>query len=103
MATSILLDQATTTGAGFSTASPAPHSAIQVYGTTTSGTGSATVNVEVRNAGGPWMVAGTISLSLSTTATGDGFVMDAGWHEVRANVTAISGTGATVSVTMGGN
>lgn len=43
---------------------------------------------------------GTITLSGSTNVT-DGFSTASAWRYVRANVTAISGTGATVSVVMG--
>lgn len=72
-------------------------------GATTSGAGAATVNIEVRNAASePWIVAGTITLTLSSTPVADGFVMAAPWGQVRANMTAISGTGAAVTVTMGG-
>ena len=43
---------------------------------------------------------GTITLSGTTTAT-DGFTTIAPWRWVRVNVTAISGTGATVQTIMG--
>lgn len=76
---------------------------LQASGTTSSGSGAATVNIEVRNgASHAWLVAGTITLTLGTTVAGDGFVMDAPWAQVRANLTAISGTGAAVTVSMGG-
>lgn len=66
---------------------------------TVSGTGAvtATVNIEVSNDGAGWIVAGTITLSGTTTAT-DGFVIQAPWLYSRGNVTAISGTGAAVTV-----
>ena len=47
-----------------------------------------------------WITLGTITLSGTTTAT-DGFTTDAPWRYVRAGVTAISGTGATVTSNMG--
>lgn len=68
------------------------------------GTGAvtATVLLEVSNDGtnaiSPGM--GTIGLSGTTTAS-DGFAVLAPWAFVRANVTAISGTGAAVTVTEG--
>ena len=74
---------------------------FQATGATTAGAGSATVQIEVSNDRVGWITAGTITLTLSTTAATDGFVMSAPWGHVRANVTAISGTGANVTVTMG--
>jgi hypothetical protein len=67
------------------------------------GTGavSATVAIEVRNdAAGVWINAGTLTMSGTTTA-GDGFAMAARYLQYRATVTAISGAGAAVTVTMG--
>jgi hypothetical protein len=67
------------------------------------GTGavSATVAIEVRNdAAGVWVNAGTLTMSGATTA-GDGFAMAARYLQYRATVTAISGAGAAVTVTMG--
>ena len=68
------------------------------------GTGAVTANVtiEVSNDGINWCstVLGTIILS-GTTTSSDGFTTDAPWKYVRANVIAISGTGAAVTVLMG--
>lgn len=47
-----------------------------------------------------WITIGTISLSGTTTAT-DGFTTVCPWRYVRANVTARSGTSATVEIIMG--
>lgn len=47
-----------------------------------------------------WITVGTITLSGTTTAT-DGLTTIAPWKYIRASVTAISGTGATVEVFMG--
>lgn len=74
---------------------------FQASGTTSSGTGSVTVNVEVSNDLSNWIVLGTISLSLSTTSATDGFTAEGPWTWVRGNVTAISGTGAAVTLNMG--
>jgi hypothetical protein len=99
-----LLTNATTTVTG-SVVEPldetSPSRNIQVSGTTSSGGGSASVVVEVSNDRSNWMPFGTIALTLSTTSTSDGIVMDARWPFVRARVAAISGTGASVSATMG--
>lgn len=47
-----------------------------------------------------WVTLGTITLTGTTTAS-DGFTSTAPWRYVSANVTAVSGTGATVEVIMG--
>lgn len=95
----------TTTGAGAWFAKKSPHASFQA---TVTGTGvvTATVTVEVSN--GPdaspvalETVAGTITLT-GTTSSSDGLVTEnASWKFVRLKVTAISGTGATVTGLMG--
>jgi hypothetical protein len=71
---------------------------------TVSGTGAVTATVLVQVSNDPselgWVTLGTITLSGTTTAT-DGFSSDARWQHVRANITAISGTGALVTCVMG--
>ena len=78
---------------------------FQASGFTTAGAGASTIIIEVSNLDPPgandWVVAGTITLTLGTTPTSDGFVTDAPWTFVRARVSAISGTNAAVSVVMG--
>jgi hypothetical protein len=71
------------------------------------GTVSATVTIQVSNeeatgqgTNSNWISMGTISLSGTTTAT-DGFNTICPWRFVRAVVSSISGTGATVQVIMG--
>ena len=92
-----LLNAVTATGAGaaktFSHSIPYKTCQATVTGT---GSVSATVNIEVSNDGIGWILAGTITLSGTTTAT-DGFVIQAPWLNIRANVTAVSGTGAAVT------
>ncbi|HET8688196.1 MAG TPA: hypothetical protein VFM18_16300 [Methanosarcina sp.] len=91
----------TTTGAQPAVFKDSPYSA---FSATVKGTGtvSATINIEVSNNGTDWVATpmGTITLSGTNSAT-DGFTSVAPWKYVRANVTAISGTGATVVVRMG--
>lgn len=109
MASTVLLEAATSTGAGDSASITAADPSALPYnisfygkGNTSSGSGAATISIEVCNDGnGPWLSAGTISLTLGTTETADGFVMSFAWEYYRANVTAISGTGAEVTVIMG--
>lgn len=93
---------ATATGAGQTSAyAPGKAATFQASGATTESTGAASVNIEVSNDGVTWLTLGTITLTLGTTATGDGFASTAPWAFVRANVASISGTGASVTVTMG--
>lgn len=72
---------------------------------TVQGTGavSATVQIEVSNDGVGWLVDSVSTLSLSGTGIASaGFTSSAPWQFVRANITAISGTNARVTVTIGG-
>lgn len=64
------------------------------------GTVTATVIIEVSNNDANWLTLGTITLSATTTAQ-DGFSSAAPWSFVRARVSAITGTGATINVFMG--
>lgn len=98
-----LLRGATATGAGIRIdASELPSNrTFQLDGTTSSGSGAATVNVEVSNDGANFVRIGTISLTLGTASTNDGFQTDAAWSYVRGNVVSISGTGAAISLNMG--
>ena len=101
-----LLNGATATGAGTAVNSVAfagldSNKTVQVSGKTTSAAGAATVAIEVSNNGRVWLTLATVTLVLGTTETTDGFASDAPWCFVRANVTAISGTGASVTAEMG--
>ena len=104
-----------TPAAGITTAAPtagtpvykdSPYAAIQGIVTGTGSVG-ATIAIQVSNedatwagTNSNWITIGTITLSGTTTAT-DGFTTVAPWKYLRANVTAISGTNATVTVLMG--
>jgi hypothetical protein len=48
-----------------------------------------------------WDTIGTISLTLGTTAASDSFTSDDRYQYLRGNVTALTGTGATVNLFMG--
>lgn len=81
---------------------------FQAIGVTSAGAGSATIIIEASNKASPatgtnvdWTTLGTITLTLSTTQTNDGFVSQAPWRHVRARVSAISGTDATVNAFAG--
>ena len=96
-----LLTNRKTTGAG-DTHRPYPSlKSFQAVGKTTAGSGSCVVNIQVSNDGVNWLSAGTITLTLSTTNSTDGFITYMSWPFVRANVTSISGTNAAVTVSMG--
>lgn len=101
-----LLEAVIATGSGSAVKPATPWRTFQAYGATSAGSGAATIIIEVSNIESPtsdadWITAGTITLTLGTTRTTDGFVMFAGWRNVRARVSAISGTNATVSVYLG--
>jgi hypothetical protein len=91
----------TTTGAQQAIYKDSPYSAIQA---TVIGTGAvtATIKIEVSLDGVYWCVtpAGTITLS-GTDSTSDGFATQSSWKYIRANITAITGTSATIYVNMG--
>ena len=99
-----LLTAATATGAGSTMPRAAGQSSILGYGITSAGAGAATVAIEVSNDGTNWKTSGTLTLKLATTVTTDTntdtHLIDAAWAYVRANVTAISGTNAAVTVTI---
>ena len=105
----ILLSNATATGAGDAwhprdTAANATYTyhSFQAVGQTTASTGAATIVIQVSNDGINYVTLATITLSLTTSASSDGFACVNTWEYYRANVTAISGTGASVTVYMKG-
>jgi hypothetical protein len=105
----ILLNAATTTGAGaaWQERDTTPkytygYHSFQAVGSTTASTGAATVLIQVSEDGTNFLTLGTITLVLGTSATNDGFAVANSWQYYRANVTAISGTGASVTVYMKG-
>lgn len=96
----VMLAAVTGTGPGgsFQDSNKAPSFSGFVAGT---GAVSATVDIEVRNSiGGAWVKYGTLTMS-GTTQAGDAVAGTARYAEYRANVVALSGTGAAVTVTMG--
>lgn len=102
----VLLDAVIATGASARHFVNSPFQTYQAYGTTSAGAGSATIKIQASNltnpsADGHWVDLGTITLTLATTVSTNGFDSNAAWRWVRANVTAISGTDATVTVLMG--
>ena len=97
-----LLNAVTVTGAGAARAMRDRRATVHASGTTSAGAGAATIKVQGSSDGGlTWVDIGTITLTLATTISGDGFAIDAPWILIRGNVTAISGTTATVSLYLG--
>lgn len=96
-----LLSGATGLGAGVDVSPGVDLATFEAAGSTTAGTGAATVVIQVSLDRVNWLTLGTITLTLGTAATSDGFASNAKWTYTRANVTAISGTGAVVSAYMG--
>jgi hypothetical protein len=96
-----LLNGVTSTGAGSTHQLSKPKKTFQASGSTTAGAGAATIKIQVSNDNVNWLDMGTISLTLSTSVTSDGFSSDSAWTYVRANLSALSGTGASVTVTVG--
>jgi hypothetical protein len=98
---SVLLDGETsvTTGRTFDLKNEATE--YRTFMAKVSGTGavSATVLVEVSNNNSDFFDLATITLS-GTTSDIDGLVSDELWQYVRGRITAISGTGAAVTLTM---
>ncbi len=96
-----LLSAVAATGAGSIAAPPYGRKTLQVVGRTTNSTGSATVTLEVSNDKVNWITAASVVVALSTAEATGGVAMDASWKYVRPNVTALSGTGATVDAYLG--
>lgn len=96
-----LLNAVTATGAGASSRPLVKNRTFHISGNTSSGVGSAAVKVEGSNDNATWVTLATINLTLSATPTADGFASDAPWAYVRGNVSAISGTGAAITLMMG--
>jgi hypothetical protein len=98
----VLLKGATSVAAGDSIPSVSDYKTYQAWGVTSAGAGAATILVQGSNGeGASWDTIGTITLTLGTTATSDSFTSTDRYARIRGNVTAISGTGASVSLTAG--
>jgi len=74
---------------------------VVAYGTTGSGSGSATVLVEGSLEGTHYVTLGTISLTLSTTEAVGKLDIEYPYDYIRVNISAISGTGANVTADLG--
>jgi hypothetical protein len=106
MSTMILLNNVTTTATGTpqnvqTLRTPQDNRTFQASGQTSAGAGAARVDVEVSNDNTNWILMGSITLTLGTTTTTDGFSSLASWTYTRGKVYSITGTGASVSLYMG--
>lgn len=71
---------------------------FQAVGKTSSGSGSATIDIEGSIDKTNAVLLGTITLSLSTSDSTDGFYVSSNWPFVRAKLRSISGTGSVINV-----
>lgn len=102
----VLLNQVLVTGSSEIKRVRTIQKTFQARGRTTAGAGSATVIIEASDFDSPstgdWVTLATITLTLSTTNSSDGFTSDAPWKYVRARLSAISGTGAVIDAVVAG-
>lgn len=99
-----ILSAATTTISGSAHQPWGGKRVFQAYGTTSAGSGSATIKIEASLDGVGWVELDSLSLTLATTrATGVEDSSENGfpWLNIRARVSAITGTDASVNVWMG--
>ena len=75
---------------------------FQAHGQVSADTGAATILIEASLDNAQFLLLGTLTLTLGTATTSDGIAVDAPWRFMRARITAISGTDATVNVFAGG-
>ncbi len=75
---------------------------FQAHGQTSAGAGTATILIEASLDNTNFITLGTLSLTLATTTSSDGIAIDAPWQFIRARITVITGTDATVNVFAGG-
>lgn len=71
---------------------------FMTFGTTSTGAGSATVLIEASLDNTNWFTVDTLSLTLATTVSNDDGNSVVPYPYIRARISAISGTDATVSV-----
>lgn len=96
-----LLNGVTSTGAG--DAVPVGHGGRLSFHASVAGTGavSGTVKIQGSNDGSTWVDLSTLTLSGTDSDAAGSQESAMAYLWVRANLTAVSGTGATVTVTMG--
>lgn len=100
-----MVSGATATGTGSGVELFGTNWTFQASGSTSAGTGAATILIQVSNVDSDtsYITMGTISLTLGTTVTADGFASNAAWKYVRYKISALSGTNAAVTITLANN
>jgi len=73
---------------------------FQFSGITSSSTGAAEAIVQASNDSTNWTNLDTLTLSLAVTPSNDSYSVDAVWKYIRSVLNSISGTGATVNLTV---
>lgn len=96
-----IVTAATTTGAKTAVRGLNVEKTYEVVGSTGSGTGTAVVSVEGSNGATSWSNIGTVTLSLTTTPSSGSFTSQDRYTWLRGNVSTLTGTTATVSITAG--
>ena len=98
-----LLSSVTTTGSGDAYQANREILGFQAIGVMSSGTGTASIDIQGTLDGSNWKTVGTLSLTALTTATSnDVLQLEANYYQYRGTVTAISTAAATVSLYMRG-
>lgn len=95
-----LLNATTTIGQGKIFKGVSHRKTYQAVGATTSGTGTATININGSNDGVAFDLIATLTLTLGTVSTSTSTTVDDRYAFVVANMTVLTGTGASVNVTM---
>lgn len=98
-----LLNAVLVTGAGSANIGPSVFGTSFQASVVGTGSVSATVDIEVSNDGVYWKALGTITLNTGTTSVTDFLIPPAPvgpYAQIRGNCTAISGTGAALTLTM---
>lgn len=93
-----------TTGTSPAATSGVARAGEKTFQAVVSGSGSVSATVLIQASNDPvndgWVTLGTITLPSTSTTVTDGFSSQSGWAYYQCDVTAISGTGATVQVTV---
>ena len=97
----VILSGASATGAGSAYDNPPGDKTYQAYGSLAAGTGTAAISIEGSNDGTHWdtVTTTTLSLTSATLAVSAGMTATDRYAYSRANITSLSGSTPTISVT----
>lgn len=96
-----IVDSATTTGNKAAVRGVNTNKTYEFVGSTTAGTGTAVIGIQGSNLQSSWSTIATTSLTLGTVTTSATAAGTDRWVWLRAVVTTLTGTGASVSITAG--